>query len=77
MVYGLIHRLLCTKVVGRFVRPAEKAKTLTHWIMVGVCVFVPVVPVVMLIMGTSVGVVSILTLGAINPSSKGQLIRKE
>jgi hypothetical protein len=63
--------LVLTHVVAKAVPTGTDPKLMTTVLMVVVCVLFPVVPTVLLFMGMSLGVVSVLTLGALMPKSKG------
>jgi len=65
LVCTLIHRLTDTHVVSKLSVTKGSSKGITTVSLVVLCVVFPIVPMLMLIVGLSTGVVSILTMGAI------------
>lgn len=77
LVCTLVHRTIHNLVFKKSTMPIEKSKQLTTYTLVAVSFFVPLVPLILLVMGCSVGLVSIMTLGAIAPGKQVIVRRPE
>lgn len=78
LVFSLVHKWVHNLAFSKLDMEVKKTRALTTVTMLLVCLFVPFVPAVLLFMGLSVGVVSIMTLGAIGPKSDSvEVIRTE
>ena len=65
LVCTLIHRLTDTHVVSKLSVTKGSSKGITTALLVVLSILFPIVPMLMLIVGLSTGVVSILTMGAL------------